>query len=86
MQKLISLFRQELGGRFTFDMNGLAERTRSRTENIRLPPTLPPQTRLKVSNMNVETAETIRLNFFVGSEMVQVACFWLNIKMGFTKF
>ncbi|XP_023329251.1 uncharacterized protein LOC111701974 [Eurytemora carolleeae] len=42
-------FRQELGGRFTFDMNGLAERTRSRTENIRLPPTLPPQTRLKVS-------------------------------------
>ena len=34
-------------------MNGLAERTRSRTENIRLPPTLPPQTRLKVSNQTV---------------------------------
>ena len=44
----MSIFRQEIAGRFTFDGRGLANRTRSRTENVRLPPTMPPKTGLKV--------------------------------------
>ena len=62
-------------------MNGLAGRTRSRTENIRLPPTLPPQTRLKVFNERWNG-----WNNQAQSEMVQGAGFGLNIKMGFNKF